>query len=58
MKFFFAVLETLGGARPLPEIARRYPTVTALALALWWLLLWILVLAASGRSTKFVYIDF
>ena len=52
-----ALLEVLGGARPAPETWQRHAWFHA-AWGLWWAVLFLAVLAFSGRSTKFVYIDF
>jgi hypothetical protein len=57
MNRIVAILETLGGARPLPASLERHRPVSV-ALGFYWVgLLW-LVIAFSGRGTKFVYIDF
>jgi hypothetical protein len=52
-----AVLEVLGGARPIP-IRYSSSTATALARGVWWLVLLLLAWAFAGRTTKFVYVDF
>ena len=52
-----AVLETLGGARPLPDaLAAR--TDVAVLRGVWWLLLLVLGLVFAGHNSKFVYVDF
>jgi hypothetical protein len=50
-------LESLGGARPLPE---RWLASAWLPFArgIGWLALLLLAWAFSGRATKFIYIDF
>ena len=50
-------LEVLGGARAGPRAfvkKRWYP----LALAVWWIALFLLSLGFAGRGTKFIYVDF
>ena len=50
-------LEILSGSRRLPpELASR--TGIAIARGCWWLVLLLLAWAFSGRTTKFVYVDF
>ncbi|MFO0953283.1 MAG: hypothetical protein U0835_19425 [Isosphaeraceae bacterium] len=50
-------LEVLGGAKAPPESLRRRAWFHV-AWGVWWAALFFAVLAFSGRSTKFVYIDF
>ena len=50
-------LEILGGCREVPETWSRRGWYH-LAWGVWWAFLFMLFLAFSGRSTKFVYIDF
>jgi hypothetical protein len=52
-----AILEMLGGSRRLPDALTRRLDVAVLR-GLWWLLLFVLVLAFAGHNSKFVYVDF
>jgi hypothetical protein len=52
-----ATLETLGGVRTAPEAWQRRAAFHVLW-GLWWFVLFLAVVAFSGRGTKFVYIDF
>jgi hypothetical protein len=47
-------LAILGGSRPTP----RRGWLTAVALGVWWTLLFAAVFATIGRATKFIYVDF
>lgn len=51
------ILDTLGGARPLPERLARNSLVLILW-GLWWLALFLIAIASSGQAVKFVYVDF
>lgn len=50
-------LEILGGSRPLPSSVASHTLVQA-ALGLWWVALFLIVVASSGQNIKFIYIDF
>ncbi len=48
------LLERLGGARPFSIASPK----RAVALGLWWFLLFVLIWATIGRGTRFIYVDF
>jgi hypothetical protein len=52
-----ALLEVLGGARPLPDGLSERTSVAVLR-GLSWVVFLLLAWAFSGRATKFIYIDF
>lgn len=47
-------LEVLGGARA----PRRGTPGRRVAWGVWWAILFLLLFAAMGRATKFIYVDF
>ena len=49
-----AVLEILGGARAGAPLSTR----RRIALGAWWAILFLILCAAIGRATKFIYVDF
>ena len=54
MRGLMTWLEVLGGARR----PQRPGWLGALALGVWWTLLFVIVFATVGRATKFIYVDF
>jgi hypothetical protein len=48
------VLEILGGARSGGPLS----TGRRIALGVWWAVLFLVLCAAIGRATKFIYVDF
>ncbi len=53
-----AVLEYLGGVREDPPLPSLVWMKGPLWWGLWWAILILLVVAFSGQSSKFIYIDF
>jgi hypothetical protein len=47
-------LEAIGGARPMSVRGRA----GAVALGVWWTVLFLAVYSTIGRATKFIYVDF
>ena len=55
--FWIDFLEILGGAKPVPPKLSN-SILNGLFFGVWWVVLFFIILAFSGRGTKFVYIDF
>jgi len=55
MQRLASFLALLGGMRP-PRRPRGVPG--AVALGVWWVVLFALVYATIGRASKFIYVDF
>lgn len=47
-------LEILGGSRA----SKGGGWIGAVAMGVWWMLLFVAVFATIGRATKFIYVDF
>jgi K+-transporting ATPase A subunit len=49
--------QMLGGCTPLPAIWLSSIRVQV-AIGVWWIILFLILTAFIGRSTKFIYVDF
>jgi hypothetical protein len=52
------LLDYLGGAEDSPPARAPHFLVSATFIGLWWAILAVLILAFSGQTSKFIYIDF
>jgi hypothetical protein len=52
------LFDYLGGAEDSPPPSAPHFLVTPAFIGLWWAILAIVVLAFSGQTSKFIYIDF
>ena len=57
LNFWIDILEILGGAKPVPSKFSN-TCLNEVLFGVWWVFLFLIVLAFSGRGIKFVYIDF